>query len=111
MTPEKRARLIELQQRLDFGDVVAGGVRRGPLSKGEQAELDALRRELAASPELPDNPATPFVDESRRPNLDGTDYNDTLHAMRCAEAGEVLAALLAKVGAVAFDVAVAALKR
>lgn len=74
MTPEKNARLIELQQ-----------VPWQELGAARIAELDALRRELAASPEVADDPATLFVDESRRPNLDGTDWNDANHAACRAE--------------------------
>jgi hypothetical protein len=75
-------------------------------------ELQALRRELAMAPEVADDPKTWFVDESRRPDVvHGGDYNAVLHEMRCQEAKDILATLLKRVGAVAFDVGMAALKR
>lgn len=49
-----------------------------PLSEAEQLELDDLKRRAlqeAIPPELPDDPNTLLVDESRRPELDGSgDY-------------------------------------
>ncbi len=65
-------------------------------------ELAALRRELAASPEVADSPQTWFVDESRRPKTDGGDYNDTLHRIACEE----LQAIALRVGREAFAVLV-----
>lgn len=63
------------------------------LTAAEQSELDALRvraQGIAAKPEVVDDASTLFVDESRRPNLDGSDYNDTLKAMCCDEVEAVL---------------------
>ena len=50
---------------------------------GETAALEALKlvaQSIAAQPELADDPRT-LADESRRPNLDGTDWNDFNNAM------------------------------
>lgn len=80
MTPEKRARLATLQG-LDRIRVITGP---------EHDELEQLRRELAASPEVADDPRTLFVDESSRPQLDGSDYNDTLKRICCDEVTAVL---------------------
>lgn len=84
MTPAKTARIAWLEDREhDSGDTA--------LSTREQTELATLRLELALEPEVADNPATLFVDESRRPDVvHGGDYNDTLHAMACAEVEPVL---------------------
>src|SRR5687767_12556718 len=69
MTPEKIKRLAELQE-----------MERAHPSRimlvSEALELEQLRRELAMAPEVADDPSTPFADESKRPNLDGTDWND-----------------------------------
>lgn len=61
--PKKLARLKELQL-IPIAD----------LHPIESMELEQLRRELAQRPELADDPATPFVDESQRPNIGGGDY-------------------------------------
>lgn len=77
------------------------------LTAAEQSELDALRvraQGIAAKPEVADDPSTLFTDESSRPQLDGSNYNDTLHQMTCAE----VEAIFVRVGRVAFDAAVAA---
>jgi hypothetical protein len=70
----------------------------------EREVLESLEGWLAASREVADNPATLFVDESSRPQLDGTNYNDTLRAMTCDE----LEAIAKRVGRVVFEAAVAA---
>lgn len=65
MTPEKLERLKELQRAIAQGRA---------LTVDEQAELLRLRRELAAAPEVADDPTT-LADEARRPELDGSgDY-------------------------------------
>lgn len=85
MTPEKRARLAVLQDK--EREVGHGS---GP-SDAEQDELDALRTELAREgQETADDKSTPFTDESRRPQLDGTDWNDMNKAMACHEVEEAL---------------------
>jgi hypothetical protein len=102
VTPEKLGRLAVLQAK--EREVGHGS---GP-TDAERDELDALRRELAMAPEVADDKSTLFTDESSRPNLDGSNYNDTLHRMTCDELG----AILERVGRVGFEVAVAAvLKR
>lgn len=65
MTPGELATLKHLQQ------LIADGV---PLTVSQQAELLRLRRELAAAPEVADDPATLFVDEARRPKTNGADF-------------------------------------
>lgn len=93
MTPEKLKRLAILQHLEPQG-----------LSNKMQDEMIALRRELAIEQqEKADDPLTPFVDESSRPQLDGSNYNDTLRQMCCDEVG----ALVLKYGRV---VVVAALQ-
>lgn len=103
MTPEKLKRLAELQQWPP--DALDGH---------EALELDALRRELAMVPEVADNPATLFTDESRRPQLDGTDYLDEQRKRDCDEAKAWVEAFALRVGReaarVAIEAAVAALK-
>lgn len=103
MTPDKLKRLALLQE-LD---------RREASTPAEEAELDDLRRELAMAPEVADNPATPFTDESRRPQLDGTDYLAE-QKRDCLEAKQWLEAFALRVGReaarVAIEAAVAALK-
>ena len=64
MTPEKTERIIDLQRK---------GSKQGGLLPLDQAELDALRRELALEVETADDPATLFTDESRRPLTTGGD--------------------------------------
>lgn len=103
MTPEKLDRLKVLQDLLASKQL---------LSENESRELHGLRVELGHEPEVADDPTTWLVDESRRPDVvHGGDYNAVLHQMRCEEAKDVLAALLKRVGALAFDVGMAALKR
>lgn len=98
MTPEKLAELAHLQH----------GERFDLLNETGVARLEQLRRELAMDPEVPDDKSTLFIDESSRPNLDGSNYNDTLHRMTC----DALGAILERVGRAGFEVAVAAvLKR
>jgi hypothetical protein len=101
MTPGKLAELAHLQHGERFDLLNETGVTR----------LEQLRRELAMAPEVADNPATLFTDESSRPNLDGSNYNDTLHRMTCDE----LESFAKRVGRVAFEAAVpvvlAALKK
>ena len=99
MTPEKLARLAVLQDK--EREVGHGS---GP-TDAEQDELDALRRELAMAPEVPDDKSTLFTDESSRPNLDGSDWNDMNEQRACDELvaiGLKLAATLGK--AIAVDV-------
>ncbi len=96
MTPEKLARLAELQN-------ITGRAR----SVAEEMELTALRRELAMAPEVADDPRTLFVDESSRPDVvHGDNYNDYLHKVACDEIGSVLR----RVGRAAFDLAVEAVR-
>lgn len=66
MTPERLTLLTALQRQ------VAADVE--PLTVEQAAELRSLQLELAAAPEVADDPSTPFVNETRMPNLDGTDY-------------------------------------
>ena len=74
MTPEKTERLKWLQER---------GL---PLTVPQSRELDALRRELALEVETADDPATLFVDESRRPDvLTGGDYLAEVRARIASE--------------------------
>ena len=62
--------------------------------------------------ETADDPATLFVDESSRPDVaHGGNYNEQLHQMRVDEAKHYLEALALRVGAVALDVAYAALTK
>ena len=98
MIASKLARLAELQE-------IPWRVR----TLDQTEELNVLRRELAIEQqEKPDDPRTLLTDESSRPNLDGSNYNDTLHRMTCDELG----AILERVGRVGFEMAVAAvLKR
>jgi hypothetical protein len=98
VTPEKLVRLAALQDL----------ERNGMLLDHEPGELRDLRRELAASPELRDDPSTPFTDESSRPQLDGSNYNDTLHRMMCDEFEGIARSFLTLLGRAAFDAAVAA---
>ena len=52
-------------------------LRSDVLTPAEEMELTYLKelaRSLTGPAELPDNPATPFVDEARRPMLAGGDY-------------------------------------
>lgn len=98
MTDEEIRELKSLQESERFGDLDLAGTAR----------LHILRTALARDYEKPDDPATPFIDESSRPLLDGSNYNDTLHRMTCDELG----AILERVGRAGFEVAVAAvLKR
>lgn len=101
MTPEKLARLAQLQRY--EADGIIGDL--------DAQELFHLRRELAMAPEVADNPDTLFTDESRRPQLNGTDYNDRLKEI-CREE---LRGIALKFGEAAYEVAVsavvAALKR
>ncbi len=71
MTPAQIARIKFLQEK--WRD----------RTNAEQDELDALRRQLAAAPELPDDPRTLFVNEARSPMLDGTDYLEQLRKLEC----------------------------
>lgn len=78
MTPEKTERLKVLQNwprcLLDPGAPGhAADCEHNPAGRGRAMELAALRRELALEPEVADDPATPFVDESRRPLTTGGD--------------------------------------
>lgn len=76
MTPEKRARLAVLQRAV----VALGG--REHLHPDTVVELETLERELALEQhEQGDDPKTWLVDESKRPQLDGADWNDFNNAM------------------------------
>ena len=80
LTFEQLARVAELERRFKAGQLI---------SMAESLEYTALKdiaRRMTGPAETADDPATPFVDESRRPQLDGTDYNVTLKAMCCDEA-------------------------
>jgi hypothetical protein len=67
----KRARLAELQE-------IPWRVR----TSAQRAELEQLRTELSREQrETADDPSTWLVDESKRPQLDGTDWNDFNNAM------------------------------
>lgn len=96
VTPEKLKRLAYLQQHPSYA-----------LTVDQHDELDALCRELAMAPEVADDPKTLFTDESRRPELDGTDYNDRLKAMTCGEVEAVLRKGLQVLGDVALKAIVA----
>lgn len=106
MTPDKLKRLAELQ--------AMERMKGTGLTGAEWDEMHALRRDLAMAPEVADNPATPFTDESRRPQLDGTDYLDEQKKRDCLEATQWLEAFALRVGReaarVAIEAAVAALK-
>lgn len=106
LTDEQLARIAELERRYNSGQ---------PISMAESMEyvgLKEIARRLTGPAELPDDPKTWFVDESRRPDVvHGGDYNAVLHEMRCQEAKDILATLLKRVGALAFDAGMAALKR
>lgn len=105
MTPEKLARLKVLQRAWSIG----------PISDAERIELESLRRELAMAPEVADDPRTPFVNEASRPQLDGSNYNDTLKQMACDEVVNFAKLLAARVGVplaeAALQAGIAALKR
>jgi hypothetical protein len=102
VTPEKLARLAFLQQ----------GAAHRLLNVETSNELDALRREFAASPEVADDPATLFTDESRRPQLDGSDYGDVQRKRDCDEFEGLAKSYLTLLGRVAFEAVIAAaLKR
>lgn len=93
MIPSKVARLKELQE-------IPWRVR----TDAQSDELDALRTDLAREQqEKADDPNTWLVNESSRPNLDGSNYNDTLHAMCCDE----LKALALKYGPLVLKTAAA----
>lgn len=98
MTPEKLRRLAALQACERIPDILPS----------ERNELAALRRELAASPEVADNPATPFTDESWRPQLDGTDYGVEQRKRDCDEARAWLEGFAARIGRAAAEAAIAA---
>lgn len=104
MTPEKLARLAELQ------DIE----RANQLIPAWREELDALRRELAASPEVADDPTT-LADESRRPLLSGGDYLEQQRQRDCDEAVAWALKLAARIGKEAAEAALnaglAALRR
>lgn len=106
LTDEQLARVAELERRFNAGELI---------SMAESLEYIGLKdiaRRLTGPAELSDDPKTWFVDESRRPDVvHGGDYNAVLHQMRCEEAKDILAALLRRVGPLAFDVGMAALKR
>lgn len=73
----------------------------GTLADYQQVRLTALlarAKAEAPAPEVADDPATLLVDESRRPNLDGTDYNDTLRRICCDEVTDVLTRALETLG-------------
>lgn len=98
MTPEKLNHLAALQE----------SERLGTLTEASAAYLEQLRRELAALPEKADDPATLFTDESRRPRLDGTDWNDMNRAMCRDEVGNFVKMAVAKFGAPLVEAAFAA---
>lgn len=106
LTFEQLRRVAELERRFNAGQLI---------SMAESLEYTGLKdiaRRLTGPAELPDDPKTWFADESRRPDVvHGGDYNAVLHAMRCEEAKDILAALLKRVGALAFDAGMAALRR
>lgn len=75
-----------------FGDLQSAVRKLGgreQLTAAERAELERLERELAMAPEVADDKSTPFIDESRRPQLDGTDWNDFNNAMCREEAKQM----------------------
>lgn len=79
MTPEKLDELAALQ-RVE---------RLGEIDSVQRRRLEHLRTELAREgQETADDKSTLFTDESRRPQLDGTDWNDGNNA---ACRGEVAA--------------------
>lgn len=81
--------------------------RLGDLDLKGTARLHRLRTKLAMLPEVEDDPKTLFTDESRRPQLDGSDYNDTLKAMTCSEVEAALLKGLKVLGDVALKAVVA----
>jgi hypothetical protein len=71
-------------------------------------ELEVLERELAVEQqEKPDDPSTLLTDESRRPLLDGTDWNTMNKAKACDEVEAVLRKGLKVLGDVALKALVA----
>lgn len=99
MDAESRSRLGDLQSAVRK----LGG--REQLTAEERAELERLERELALEQqEKPDDPKTWLTDESRRPHLDGTDYNDRLKEI-CREE---LRGIARKFGEAAYEIAVTA---
>jgi hypothetical protein len=75
------------------------------LSVADELELRELRRELAMAPEVADDKSTPFIDESRRPQLDGTDYLDEQKKRDCDEFAKTAADFMEKHGQEALDFA------
>ena len=60
----------------------------GERTSDDQRELDVIKEAARFRSRLPtvaDNPKTLLVDESKRPQLDGTDWNDFNNAMCRAE--------------------------
>jgi hypothetical protein len=97
MTPFDLSSLGRFQQMVARGEA---------LSEAQQREFDALRRELAMAPEVADDPKTLFTDESRRPQLDGTDYLDEQKKRDCDDFARKAAEFMEKHGAEALDFAI-----
>lgn len=100
MTPSKLARLKRLQE--------LERTKGSGLTGGEWDELEQLRTELALEQqEKADDPTTLLTDESSRPQLDGTDWNDMNKAKACDEVEAVLKRGLQVLGDVALKALVA----
>jgi hypothetical protein len=105
VTPERRARLAELQN-IPW---------RGRTDR-ETEELEQLRIELAKEPaERADDPKTLLTDEARRPMLDGGDFLELEKQRCCSDAlafGEQLAIKFGTAFAeVALEAALTAIKK
>lgn len=87
------------------------------LSAEEQYELATLSEKATTPtpPEVADDPRTLFTDESRRPLLDGTDWNEHNRKMACDEVANFAKMLVARFGVplaeAALQAGIAALKR
>ena len=102
MTPDEIRELKSLQESERLGDLDLAGTAR----------IHILRTALAREYEKADDPATLLTDESRRPRLDGTDWNDMNHAMCRDEVGNFVKMAVAKFGVPLVEAAfAAALKR
>ncbi len=102
MTPDEIRELRALQE----------GERLGDLGLADTARLHRLRTKLALQPEYADDPATPFVDEARRPQLDGTDYLGEQRRRDCEEITAAAGRFAVKYGAeFALAILTGALKR
>jgi len=100
LTSEQLERVALLERRFKAGQHI---------SMAESLEYTGLKeivKRLTGPAEVADDPATLFTDESRRPQLDGSDWND----MNRAKCREEVATLALKYGVLFFE-AVAGLKR